>query len=190
MDLVETQSDINKGIDVNVLRQTTKAVEADRNLGKFTFEVQGTWAGGVSLESGTGAITQAGVRDESRVNKFSMKSDEPPALLGDDTDVSPSEYVLQALAACYTASLAMKAADAGITLRAFNVQVEGDFDVASFLEIAPEEHPGASQIRINVDIDAPEASREQLAELVAVVERRSPIRDTLARPVDVVTTLL
>lgn len=190
MSLVETQSDVANGIDVDVLRKTTEAVAENRNLGKFTFEVQGDWAGGVSLESGTGATTQAGVRDASRVNKFTMKSDEPAALLGGDTAVSPSEYVLQALAACYTATIAIKAADVGITLRAFHVQVEGDFDLASFLEVAPEEHPGASQVRVNVDIDAPEASREQLMELISVVERRSPIRDTLARPVEVITTLL
>ena len=64
-----------------------------------------------------------------------------------------------------------------------------DFDLASFLGVAPVEHPGASQIRVTVELDAPTATREELEDLVETVQQRSPIRDTLIRPVDVVTTL-
>jgi hypothetical protein len=42
---------------------------------------------------------------------------------------------------------------------------------------------------VQVTLDAPEHAPEELRELIAVVESRSPIRDTLVRAVPVVTTL-
>lgn len=177
------------GVDLDALSATTDAVAEQRDLGRFTFEVAGSWDGAVRMKSATGGVTQAGQRDESRVGQFQMRSDEPLALLGADTAVSPSEYVLQALAGCYTATLVIKAAARGIVLKSYGVAVEGDFDLAPFLEIAPEEAAGARQIRIKVDVDAPDASRQEIEDLVKLVEQCSPIRDTLVRPVDVVTTL-
>ncbi|WP_217241140.1 hypothetical protein [Streptomyces sp. AC555_RSS877] len=44
-------------------------------------------------------------------------------------------------------------------------------------------------MRVQVRAEAPGATREQSEEFIALVESRSPIRDTLANRVDVVTTL-
>ncbi|WP_152345696.1 OsmC family protein [Brevibacterium sp. CFH 10365] len=177
------------GVDLDALKNTIEAVEEDRSLGEVTFAVNGEWTGGFRVDSKTGALTQAGESDASRDGKYTMSSDEPAALLGTDTAVSPAEYVLQALAGCYTVTLAANAASRGIDLKSYTLHLEGDFDLASFLGIAPEDPPGASQIRVDVTLDAPEATREELEELVDIVTQRSPIRDTLVRPVDVVTTL-
>lgn len=182
-------SNTKNGVDLDGLRDTIDAVRGDRTLGEVVFSVDGEWAGGFRVDSQTGALTQAGAPDEARRGRFTMSSDEPTALLGTDTAVSPAEYVLQALAGCYTVTLAANAAARGIELQSYRLHLEGDFDLASFLGVAPEEPPGASQIRVDVTLDAPGASRQELEELVEVVTQRSPIRDTLIRPVDVVTTL-
>lgn len=180
---------ITNGVDLGALESTINAVADNRALGEVTFSVDGEWGGGFRVASQTGALTQAGERDESRHGKFSVSSDEPAALLGTDTAASPAEFVLHALAGCYTVTLAANAAARGIELKSYQLHLEGDFDLASFLGVAPEEAPGARQIRVNVTLDAPGATRAELEELVNVVTQRSPIRDTLVRPVDVVTTL-
>lgn len=177
------------GVDLGALRDTIDAVAGNRSLGEVTFSVDGEWVDGFRVDSQTGALTQAGTPDEARRGRFTMSSDEPTALLGTDTAVSPAEYVLQALAGCYTVTLAANAASRGIELKSYRLHLEGDFDLASFLGVAPEEPPGASQIRVDVTLDAPGSSREELEELVTVVTQRSPIRDTLIRPVEVVTNL-
>lgn len=177
------------GVDLHALKDTIEAVRGNRSLGEVTFAVNGEWTGGFRVNSRTGSLTQAGQPDPNRDGKFTMSSDEPAALLGTDTAVSPAEYVLQALAGCYTVTLTANAASRGIDLKSYALHLEGDFDLASFLGVAPEEPPGASQIRVDVTLEAPEATREELEELVEVVTQRSPIRDTLIRPVDVVTTL-
>ncbi len=188
MSTTNTQSTVN-GVDLDALRATADAVRGDRKLGEVTFAVNGAWQTGFQLKSETGGLVQAGETDETRAGKFQMSSDEPSSLLGTDTAVSPAEFVLQALAGCYTVTLTANAASRGIELESFKLRLAGDFDLASFLGVAPEEPPGARQIRVEVELDAPSATREELEELVAVVQQRSPIRDTLIRPVDVVTSL-
>ncbi|MDO0916727.1 OsmC family protein [Streptomyces sp. DT2A-34] len=167
----------------------TAAVRAEPKLGQATISVNGSWQGGVRLAAQTGAMTQGGERDETRVAKFAMSSDEPAGLLGTDTAVSPGEYVLQALAGCYSATLAALASVQGIELKSVRLELEGDIDFRGFLGTDLSVRPGLQQVRVRLHVDAPDAPREQLEELVALVESRSPIRDTLVNPVDVVTTL-
>ncbi|MET9085870.1 OsmC family protein [Streptomyces sp. NPDC004237] len=176
-------------IDVQALDDTTAAVEANPRLGQATFSVDGSWQGGCRLTAQTGTLTQGGERDESRVAKYVMSSDEPAALLGTDTAVSPAEYLLQALAGCYTVTLAALASAQGIELKSFRLELEGDIDLRGFLGLDPAVRPGLQQVRVRVHVDTLDTPREQIQELVALVEERSPIRDTLVSPVDVVTTL-
>ncbi|QOV35007.1 OsmC family protein [Streptomyces ferrugineus] len=176
-------------IDVQALKDTTAAVEADPRLGRATFSVDGTWQGGCRLTARTGALAQGGEQDETRIAKYTMSSDEPTVLLGTDTAVSPAEYVLHALAGCYTVTLSALAAAQGIALKGFRLELEADIDLRGFLDIDATVRPGLQQIRVRLHVDAPDTPREQIEELVALVENRSPIRDTLVSPVDVVTTL-
>ncbi|MGY4650642.1 OsmC family protein [Mycobacterium sp. URHB0021] len=71
------------------------------------------------------------------------------------------EYLLQALGGCYTVTLAANAAARGIALDGYRLHLEADFDFAGFLGVDKDRSP----------------------------EARSPIRDTLVRPIDVTTTL-
>ena len=162
------------GVDLDALNDTIEAVTNQRDLGRVTFSVDGAWEGGFRLATATGSLVQAGQADDSRAGRFDMSSDEPVALLGSDTAASPGEYVLQALAGCYTVTLAANAAARGITLDGYRLHLEADFDLAGFLGVDKDQSPGAQQIRVDVELDAPNATREQLDELIKVVESRSP----------------
>ncbi|MFF2525055.1 OsmC family protein [Streptomyces liangshanensis] len=177
------------GVNTTALRNTVEAIRNDRALGHVTFSVRGDWSGGFRIDSRTGPLTQAGVADAGRDGRYTMAGDEPKALLGTDTAISPAEHLLQALAGCYTVTLTANAAARGIELRAFQVRLESDFDLSGFLGVDPRIAPGAQHIRATVSVDAPEATPEELQELIELVERWSPIRDTLARQVEVTTRL-
>ncbi|MGW9032657.1 OsmC family protein [Streptomyces sp. NPDC055722] len=180
---------ITNEIDVRALQDNADAMRAEPRLARATFEVGGRWQGGYRITTRTGALTQGGERDETRVAKFEMRSDEPTASLGTDTAPTPAEYVLHALAGCYTVTITTHAALRGIELKTIGLELEADIDMRAFLGIDTSVRPGLQQIRVRVDLDAPDATRGQLQELIALVEKRSAIRDTLANPVDVVTTL-
>jgi uncharacterized OsmC-like protein len=57
--------------------------------------------------------------------------DEPAGLLGTDTGMSPTEYIMQALAGCYTATLTMMAA--GIDLDGIELDLNFDINLNGFL---------------------------------------------------------
>ncbi|MER7794380.1 OsmC family protein [Streptomyces sp. NPDC097640] len=135
-------------IDVQALRDTTAAVRANPELGRATFSVNGSWQGGCRLTAQTGPLTAGGERDDKRVARYVMRSDEPAPLLGTDTAVSPAEYLLQALAGCYTVTLAANAAAKGVELKSFRLELEGDVDLRGFLGIDPTVRPGLQQVRV------------------------------------------
>lgn len=125
-----------------------------------------------------------------RKARYILESDEPAVLLGTDLAANPAEYVLQALAGCYAVTFAANAAVRGIELSSLRLELEVDFDLRGFLDLDDSARPGAKQIRVRVHVSSPTASVEQLQDLTDAVQKRSPIRDTLANPVDVATTLV
>ncbi|MBY8861383.1 OsmC family protein [Nocardia sp. CA2R105] len=178
------------GVDRDALTATIDAVKATPALAKVSFSLGSAWLTGCRQRAVTGDVTQNGAVVTDREATYTFESDEPAALLGTDTAASPGEYVLQALAGCYAVTFATNAAVRGIELSSLALDMEVDFDLQGFLNLDDSVRPGAQQIRVDVRVESPNASDEQLRELTAAVQRRSPIRDTLANPVDVVTTLV
>lgn len=174
-------------LDSQALGDTVAAVRATPALGKVSFTLHSHSAGGLCMQSTTGALIQAGDADESRRGKFSLASDEPVSLLGSDRAVSPAEYILQGLAGCYGVTLAACAAARGIQLRRIDLELEFDIDLQGFLGIDPDVRKGADEIKVRVKLDCPDVEPSVLDALVHEVEMTSPIRDTLANPVKVTT---
>ncbi len=115
--------------------------------------------------------------DRSRSGKFSLQSDEPMALLGSDTAVSPGEYVLQALAGCYTVTLVANAAARGIELSSLDLELECDFDLNGFLGINPGVRSGAQEIRARVSgyldsIDFKDGQMVKKGDLLFTIDKR------------------
>ncbi|WP_334029010.1 OsmC family protein [Nocardia terpenica] len=176
-------------VDATALRETADAIRQSPVQGRFTFRVDGDWRGGFRMDSAVGSLTHADITDDSRAGRFYMGSDEPKAVLGSDTTVSPTEWVLQALAGCYTVTIASNAALQGISLHGIHLELAGDVDLSGFLALDPAVRPGIGHIRVTVTLDAPDATDAELRELIDTVQRRSVVRDTLVNPVDVTTSL-
>jgi uncharacterized OsmC-like protein len=178
------------GIDTTQLTEAIAAVEKDYTLGEVTFSASSEWLGAFRASSQTGPIAQAGIIDRNRETTFTLESDEPPVLLGGDTAPSAGEYVLKALAACYAVTFAANAAAQGITLTELKFDLAADFDLRGFFGLDETVRPGVQALRVRVRASSEDVSTDQLEELVRTVERRSPIRDTLANPVRVTTELV
>lgn len=176
-------------IDINKVRETVDAVTADRNLAKVTFCMHGVSAGNVALRSETGALIQNGVADESRRGKFELLSDEPVPLLGTDLGVSPAEYALKSLASCYTVTLTSLAAAKDIQLDEIKLDLYFDIDLSGFLGIDNTVRNGAQSIRVDVKLKSDTADDKDLQALVDALPSHSPLHDTLANPVNIVTRM-
>ncbi|HGM6729188.1 TPA: OsmC family protein [Stenotrophomonas maltophilia] len=176
------------GVDLSVLDAIGEAGRIDRNATRFTFSLKGDWQGGTKMVAETGAASVGDTKDHQRAGRFTMVSDEPVPL-GGDAGPSPVEYLLQALGACYTAGIALVAAQRGIQLKHVRLDLEADVDMAGFVGVDASVPPGVSQVRLTADMSAHNAGREELQELLSAVDKVSTLRDTLVRPIDVHTSL-
>lgn len=117
--------------------------------------------------------------------------DEPPHLLGENTAPNPSESVLAALGACLAVGYMANASFRGISLSEITIELEGDIDVSAVWGLGDtpaEKVAGFTAVRVKAHLVG-DASREQLAEIVASADRWSPVGNTLRNPVVVTSTL-
>ena len=180
---------VRNGIDVGALGETIDAIKSKRDLAQFTFSAHTRWRDGTHTTTTIGRFVHAGEEDPSRDEEFTLEGDEPPVLLGQNRGPNAVELVLAALGACYAVGYVANAAARGIELEEMEYDVEGDLDVHDFLGLDEGPRPGFTQIRAHARVKAPGASEEELKELCRYVQDTSPIRDVLANPVAVQTTI-
>jgi uncharacterized OsmC-like protein len=168
------------GVSTERMGATVQAVQQQPALATFRFRASNTWINGGHNRSTIKSFYGAGAEDSVRTKPFVVDAAEPPVLLGEDQAPNPVEFVLHALAACLTTSLAYHAAARGIRIESLESQLEGDLDLRGFLGLSGDVRKGFQQIRARFTIKA-DASKEQLEELT----KFSPVYDTIANPVPV-----
>jgi len=176
------------GIDVDQLVETVNAIKQDPSLGSFTFRANSTWQDGTYNTGEIKSFQHAGEEDESRDAPFQLQGDEPPVLLGSNKGPNAVELLLQGLAFCYAVGFVANAAAQGIEIDSMEYEVEGDFDVRPFLGLEGS-RPGFTAIRAKGRVSSSNASQEQLEQLCQYVQETSPVRDSLANEVPVITGL-
>ena len=92
--------------------------------------------------------------------------------------------MLVGLASCLTAGIAAVAQNRSIQLRSVKATLEGGMDLQGILGIDSEVRNGFDGIKIVYDIDA-DASREDIAALVAQSQKRSAVFDIVTNPTNV-----
>ncbi len=163
---------------------TVDAVKSDPALAQFTFRSHTRWIQGGHSETHIQGFYGVGQEDQSRPEPFVVVSDEPDVLLGTNQGPNAVELVLAALASCLTVGIAYNAAARGITLNALTLTLSGDLDVQAFLGLSDTVRPGYKNIRVGYHIES-DGSAEQIADLLAYVERTSPVLDIVRHPVPV-----
>ena len=98
--------------------------------------------------------------------------------------MNPVELLLCSLGGCMSICAAAFAREAGVDLKGFHVELEGDLDPAGFMGRDPNVRKGYQQIRYRMHIDSPSPA-EKIEKLKKMIEERCPVSDTL-RGVEVV----
>ena len=180
------RSSLINGVDTASLSETMAAIERTPSLASFQFRAENHWLGAGHNRTTIKEFYGAGKEDDERTQPFVLYNDEPPVLLGRDCGANPVENLLHALAGCLTTSLVYHAAARGITVHAVESRFEGDLDLRGFLGMSPEVRNGYENIRVTFKVNA-DASDAQIAELVELAQKRSPVFDVITHgvPVDV-----
>jgi uncharacterized OsmC-like protein len=101
---------------------------------------------------------------------------------GPGTGACSGDLLLGALAACAQLTCQMVATSMGIPVRSLEVQVDGDLDLRGTLGVDKSVGAGFDAIRVRLEVDAPEATPEQLASLHEKTERYCTVLQTLRSP--------
>ena len=101
---------------------------------------------------------------------------------GPGTSACSGDLLLGALAACAQLTCQMVATAMGIPTNRIEVKVEGDLDLRGTLGISKEVPVGFETIRVAFEIDAPDATAEQLEKLREKTEQYCVVMQTLAHP--------
>src|SRR4029078_8827482 len=112
-----------------------------------------------------------------------------PGVGGPGTAACSGDLLLGALAACAQVTCQMVASALGIETRKIEGVVEGDLDLRGTLGVSREANVGFDAIRLRYEIDAPDATEEQLAELETKSERYCTVLHTLTSPPPIETHL-
>ena len=101
---------------------------------------------------------------------------------GSGTAACSGDLLLGALAACAQLTCQLVAAAMGIPVEHIRVDVEGEMDLRGTLGISKDVPVGFEDIHAKFDINAPEATPEQLAALKAKTEQYCVVMQTLMHP--------
>ena len=174
---------IVNGVDLDRLSGTIDAVTADPALARFQFRARNHWIDGGYSRTTIKDFYGAGREDATRTAAFTVDTDEPPVLLGENRAPNTGEYVLHALAARLSGTIAYHAAARGIALDGLETTIHGDVDLRGFLGLDSNVRPGYEQIRVTMKATG-DFDDEQLAELASLASY-SPVRDIVSNPVPV-----
>lgn len=179
---------MRNGVDVDRLVQTIGAIGEDPNIARFTFKTRTTWEDGGTSRGEIHAFDHMG-QQTSHAMIHTLTGDEPDVLLGKDAGPNAVELALAALGFCYSVGFVYNAAARGFELDELTFELEGDLDLRNFVGIPEGPRPGFTEIRVKSRARAKNASAEELEELCRYVQDTSPVRDILANPVPVRTSI-
>ena len=143
----------------------------------------------VATDSAATAVREDGLRIRIDGPWASLTSDMAESVGGGASAPTPGWLLRGALAACDATLVAMEAARDGIELSDLTVSVESDTDFRGVLGVEGAPHPGPLAVRVRIELAAPDATEDQLREIVRRAEARSPVRDAIAREVSMSTEI-
>jgi uncharacterized OsmC-like protein len=176
-------------VNVTAIRELDRMVRENPALGKFTLKVKSTWQRGTKAQVTVGPIHALGNNLFPRTRSFVITADDPPGLGGVDSAPAPAEILVAALAGCLTSGIATNAALFDVPLDGIDLDMEADIDVRGVLGHDKSVRNGISDIRYTVTIQSP-APEDKVRRCKETIDRKSPVRDTLANPVTITSELV
>ena len=170
--------------DVNVpkIKELDGLMRSNPALAKATVKMKSTWRRGTKTLIEVGTIQAVGQDLFPRTRRFWVTTDDPDVLGGVDSAPTPAETLVAALAGCVTSGIATNAALFDVPLDGIDIEMEADMDFRGLLGHDKSVRNGFSDIRYTVTIKSP-APEDKVRRCKETIDRKSPVRDTLANPV-------
>ena len=176
-------------VDVDGMKELDRKVRENPALGKRTVKLRSTWQRGVKALVEIGSQEVLGKAAVPPTRRFFITMDAPAGLGGVDAAPTAAEAVLAAFAGCITSGIAANAALFDVPIEALSVEMEADIDFRGVLGHDKSVRNGFSDIRYAVTIQSP-APEDKVRRCKETIDRKSPVGDTLAMPVNITSTFV
>ena len=174
---------VDNGVNVDALLGARQALTDMPEAAQFKWRASCEWVRGTHSRSTVQSFYGLGT-EHSHKNEFNYDTDHPAVFASEDKGSTPVEMVLVGLAGCLTAGIAAVAQNRKIQLRSVKATLEAGMDLQGILGIDSDVRNGFDGIKIVFEIDA-DASREDIAALVAQSQKRSAVFDIVTNPTNV-----
>jgi uncharacterized OsmC-like protein len=145
---------------------------------------------GAGTDAAATAVREEGLRFRVEGPNGAVITDMSKAVGGGATSPTPAWLLRAALASCDATLVAMEAAREGVELTQLTVTVDSESDFRGVLGVDDSVHPGPLAVRVRIQLAAPNATDDQLREIVQRAESRSPVRDAVVREVSITTEVV
>jgi len=174
---------VDNGVNVEALLGAREALTAAPEAAAFKWRATCTWVNGTHSRSSVQKFYGLGA-EQSHKTEFNYDADHPAIFASEDKGATPVEYVLVGLASCLTAGIAAVAQNRQIQLRSVEATLEAGMDLQGILGIDSDVRNGFDGIKVVFRIDA-DATKDEIAALVAQSQKRSAVFDIVTNPTNV-----
>jgi len=181
------EKQVDNGVNVTALFGAREALKQAPQAAQFTWRASSRWMGGTHSRSSVESFFGLG-QEQSHKREYTFDIDHPEVFASEDKGATPVELVLSGLAGCLTAGVAAIAQMRNIQLHSVSATIEGSMDIRGILGADSDVRNGFDDVRVTFDIDA-DATREQIAALVAQSQKRSAVFDIITNPTNVTVTV-
>jgi uncharacterized OsmC-like protein len=178
-----TTTKIDNGVNVEALLGARQALTDAPAAARFQWRASSSWVRGTHSRTTVQKFFGLGA-EQSHKREFTFDADHPEIFASEDMGATPVEFVLVGLASCLTAGIAAVAQNRNIQLHSVKATLEAGMDLQGILGIDSDVRNGFDGIKVVFEIDA-DASKEDIAALVAQSQRRSAVFDIVTNPTDV-----
>jgi uncharacterized OsmC-like protein len=180
---MDTSITVDNGVNVEALLGARQALTAAPEAAHFKWRATSEWIEGTHSRSSVQGFFGLGA-EQSHKRTFVFDADHPEVFAAADNGATPVEYVLVALASCLTAGIAAVAQNRGVQLYSVKAILEAGMNLYGILGIDADVRNGFDGVKVTFDIDA-DASKEEIAAIVAQSQKRSAVFDIVTNPTDV-----
>lgn len=134
-------------------------------------------------------LSGSGVSTSVKMGEFNLTVDEPKAFPGGtNAGPNPLDLMCASLGTCQEITYKLYATVMDIPMNSVSAKVTGDINLSGFVGVG--EKIGFSGVAVEITIDAPDASDEQLNMLKGAVDAHCPLVASLVNPLALTTTVV
>jgi uncharacterized OsmC-like protein len=174
---------VNNGVNVGALLGARDVLKDAPPAAAFIWRASCQWVMGTHSRTTVDSFFGLGAEQHHK-KPYVYETDHPEIFASEDNAATPVELVLAGLAGCLTAGVASVAQLRGIQLRSVKATLEGGMDIRGILGGSADVRNGFEGIKVVYDIDA-DATKEQIAAVVAQSQKRSAVYDIITNPTNV-----